>query len=105
MPKLATFSISCICHRERKYNIITHQFQIIKTLVFYFVVVTCDDPGESPTSVRSGSDHVYGSTVTYECVPGLVMKSGHTSIQCQHDGIWTGQKAICDGETLNYYLV
>ncbi|XP_034471250.1 sushi, von Willebrand factor type A, EGF and pentraxin domain-containing protein 1 isoform X4 [Hippoglossus hippoglossus] len=57
--------------------------------------VSCGDPGPIASGTAHGGAFVYPEALHYECRPGFILK-GSSTIVCQVDGKWKGQKPVCE---------
>ena len=65
----------------------------------YSAIAMCGDPGSIfyLFGRRFVEGTTEGSTVTYSCIQGLVVK-GDTVRTCMADGQWSGSLPVCTGE-------
>ncbi len=62
----------------------------------------CGAPKQGTKSKILGNEHNYGDKVTYQCVPGFKVKSGHETRTCQASGSWSGDPLVCEGNNTKY---
>lgn len=70
------------------------------------LTVSCGDPGQISNGKRHGDTFTVGSSVTYTCDLGFIIKNGAAQRRCQANGVWSGSapKCIQLGEFLLSFL-
>lgn len=63
----------------------------LKSVLFFFLVVNCSDPGIPANSIRESKiehgNFTYGTVVFYDCNPGYFL-FGSSVLICQPNGHW-----------------
>ena len=82
------------CHLSWKNKLRKLSNFMIFLSFFFFVAVSCSNPGTPANGHRQGDDFSYGSQVTYSCDDRFVL-DGDMRRSCQQNGVWTGRQPSC----------
>ena len=55
-------------------------------------------PENGTNTNRIGSEYIYSKNVTYSCIVGYEVQSGHAMRTCQANGNWSGMPLVCSSK-------